>query len=79
MKLIIDENVSYGVVEQLRKQGWEVIALTEEKGGSIDDQDIYQLALRENALLITRDYHFTNPLRFPSVRQKVLFISDTAT
>lgn len=66
MKLVVDENVSYSVVNQLRQQGWQVMTLTEEKGGSIDDQDIYQLALRENALLITRDYHFTNPLRFPA-------------
>ncbi|MBI5360712.1 MAG: DUF5615 family PIN-like protein [Planctomycetes bacterium] len=64
MKLIIDENVSYCVVEQLRRQSWKIIAVTEQ-AKHLSDNDIYLLARRERAVIITRDYHFTNWVRFP--------------
>jgi predicted nuclease of predicted toxin-antitoxin system len=66
MKLIIDENVSYGVVNVLRTKKWEIIAIADKKNKTIIcDNDIYKLALQEKAIIITRDYHFTNPIRFP--------------
>lgn len=64
MKLIIDENVSYCVVEQLRKQSWKIIAVTEQTK-HLSDNNIYLLARRERAVILTRDYHFTNWVRFP--------------
>lgn len=66
MKLLIDENVSYYVVEYLLARGWEVIAALDLKNAPLTDKAIYQLALREKAIIITRDYHFTNPIRFPT-------------
>ena len=32
----------------------------------LKDNIIWELAVREKAVLITRDYHFTNTVRFPS-------------
>ena len=38
------------------------------------DDDVYALALREQAVLITRDYHFTNPIRFPVGKNIIIYI-----
>ncbi len=66
MKCIIDENVSYSLVETLRKKGWTVIAISEREHSGIGDDEIYRMATEEKAVLITRDHHFTNPVRFPT-------------
>ena len=58
------KNVSFSVVRKLRALGYNVIAIAEEYA-SIKDQSIYEMAIREKAILITRDYHFTNSLRYP--------------
>ena len=70
MKIVVDENVSYGLVERLRVIRYDVISVSElaERGSS--DEDIYDLILREQAILVTRDYHFTNPVRFPTDKTK---------
>ena len=64
MKFIVDENVSFSVVRGLRELGYNVIAIAEEYV-SIKDQSIYEMAIKEKAILITRDYHFTNSFRYP--------------
>lgn len=66
MKIAIDENVSYGLVERLRMMGYDVISISELAKRGTSDKDIYALILREHAILVTRDYHFTNPVRFPT-------------
>lgn len=66
MKIILDESVSYGLGEILRKGGHEVIAIAETPTSGINDENIFKLALKNKAVLITRDYHFTNEVRFPS-------------
>jgi len=64
MRFIVDENVSFGVVKELRASGHAVIAIAEGHTG-MKDNEIYEMVIREKALLITRDFHFTNSLRFP--------------
>ncbi|RLG29671.1 hypothetical protein DRN97_11500 [Methanosarcinales archaeon] len=66
MRIVIDENVSYGVVERLRMKGHDVIPISELPARGISDEDVYALTVREQAVLVTRDYHFTNPIRFPA-------------
>jgi len=66
MRIVIDENVSYGVVELLRMIRYDVISISEMPERGMSDEAIYALILREEAVLITRDYHFTNPVRFPA-------------
>ena len=66
MKLVIDENVSYGLVKVLRDAGNEVISIAEFAKRGVSDISIFTLVKESNAVLLTRDYHFTNPIRFES-------------
>ncbi len=66
MKIILDESVSYGLADVLRETGHEVTAIADTHTSGITDVEIFSLTVKNKALLITRDYHFTNPLRFPS-------------
>lgn len=65
MKIIVDENVSFGVVSFLRDKGYDVIAIAEDSSG-LSDAYVFELVKKERGALITRDHHFTNSLRFPS-------------
>jgi len=41
----------------------------------IGDEEVFRIASEQKALLITRDYHFTNPLRFPPQKTRgIIFI-----
>ncbi|MDI6791358.1 MAG: DUF5615 family PIN-like protein [bacterium] len=64
MKLVIDENVSYGLVTTLRSLGYEVIAIAELSDRGMKDTSIFDISGKGGAVIITRDYHFTNPFRF---------------
>ena len=66
MNLVVDENVSFSIVEDLRRQGHNVVAICETSGVPLSDEAIYELVKRHNAILITRDHHFKNTLRFPT-------------
>lgn len=70
MKIVVDENVSYELVERLRMTGYDVISTSELTERGMSDGDIYALVLREQAILITRDHHFANPIRFPAEKTK---------
>ncbi|MBT9163405.1 MAG: hypothetical protein DDT24_00312 [Chloroflexi bacterium] len=70
MKIVVDENVSYELVDRLRTGGHAVISMSELADRGMLDEDIYAFMLREQSVLITRDYHFTNPLRFPTEKTK---------
>lgn len=65
MKIVVDESVSYGLVAVLRKSGHSVIGIAEGTTSGIIDEEIFNLAMESSAVLITRDYHFTNAVRFP--------------
>ena len=66
MTIVVDESVSYGVVSYLRNLGYNVIAIAEPSTSGLKDPDVFQIVKTENAILITRDNHFTNNIRFPS-------------
>lgn len=71
----MDENVSYGLVERLRNTGHYVIAMAETEGRGTEDASVFEIACREKAVLITRDYHFTNPFRFaPEKTEGIIYI-----
>ncbi len=70
MKIVVDENVSYGLVERLRMRGYDVISTSELPKRGILDEDIYTLILREQAIFVTRDHHFADPIRFPAGKTK---------
>ena len=65
MKIVVDESVSFGVVSFLRDESYDVIAIVEDSSG-LKDKNVFSLVKKEKGILITRDHHFTNNLRFPS-------------
>jgi predicted nuclease of predicted toxin-antitoxin system len=65
MKIIVDESVSYGLAAVLRTSGHIVTSIAESATSGIADEEIYNLAIQEQAILVTRDFHFSNPLRYP--------------
>ena len=75
MKIVVDESVSYGVVTCLKESNFEVIAIAEAATSGLKDQEVFELVKKEKAVLITRDHHFTNSLRYPPGETKcVIFI-----
>jgi len=65
MKIVIDESVSYGIVSYLRNEGYSVIAIAEQHTSGFEDEEVFDIVIREQAAFFTRDHHFTNSLRFP--------------
>lgn len=70
MIFIVDENVSYSVVDSLRMLSYEVISIAEKGHSGTKDEKVYKLTVENKAVLITRDFHFTNNFRFPSKNTK---------
>jgi len=66
MKIVLDESVSYGLAEALLRSGHQIVAIAEAATSGKTDEEVFALACDGKSVLITRDYHFTNPLRFPS-------------
>jgi len=64
VKFIVDENVSYLAVLELRFRSHQVISISEGEFSGSRDQEIYNLMIREDAVLVTRDFHFTNSFLF---------------
>ena len=64
MKILLDENVSLRLAADLWKDGHEVFAIAESAERGMRDEEIWALACRGPRLLITRDYHFTQPARY---------------
>ncbi len=69
MKCILDESVSYGLAEVLRSKGYSVTAIAESSTTGIADTEVFKLVAADCAVLIARDAHFTNAVRFPSEKQ----------
>lgn len=75
MKFIVDENISLAVVNLLKSLTQELIYVADKDYVGMSDTKVFELAVRENAWLITRDYHFTHPIRFPSDKlQGIIYI-----
>lgn len=66
MRIVLDESVSYGLAEVLLRDGHQIIAIAESATSGNTDEEVFTLACESKSVLITRDYHFTNPLRFPA-------------
>ncbi len=63
MKVLLDENVPLAVAVRLRQLGHEVSSFRESEQG-ITDEEVWRAVTEAPSLLVTRDHHFTNPLRF---------------
>jgi len=65
MFFLIDENVSFGLVECFRAKGYQVVSIVEAHAQGLSDNEIFTSAQKYKAVIITRDHHFTNPISFP--------------
>ena len=65
MKIVLDESVSFGLAEVLKRARHTVITIAGTSTSGITDDEIFKITVKNDAVLITRDYHFTNSLRFP--------------
>ena len=65
MRIVLDESVSYGLAEVLLRDGHQIVAIAESATSGNTDEEVFTLAGKSESVLVTRDYHFTNPLRFP--------------
>ena len=64
-RVVLDENVSLQVEGRLFDLGYRVLSVAKHPAKGMTDEAVFQLAVKNSALLITRDSHFTNPVRFP--------------
>lgn len=64
LNLVADENIPSELINLLRKDGHDVLAISEDEP-SISDDAIISLAKREKRVLITFDKHFANILLYP--------------
>ena len=62
--ILLDENVSLALASRLRSLGYNVEAMAEQATRGRVDEDVFGVARQTGAVLITRDAHFTNPIRF---------------
>ena len=65
---VLDESVSLLVGDRLKTLGFEVLAVAQQPGRGMPDEAVFALACVGQRILVTRDAHFTNPLRFPPAR-----------
>ena len=64
VEIVLDENVSLSLATSLRERGHKVWAVAETNRRGISDNLVWEEARKKQAVLITRDYHFTNSSRF---------------
>ena len=65
MKFLIDENVSGDVTPALRRAGHGVLTASEAGLRGKGDPEVFRRMVSDGRVLLTRDRHFTNPIRFP--------------
>ncbi|MCP4214814.1 MAG: hypothetical protein GY765_09160 [bacterium] len=57
MKFTADENIDTEIIEQLRRNGFEIVSISEEFAG-IADEEVLEIANKNNSVLITGDKDF---------------------
>ena len=67
-KVVLDENVSLQVSGCLHDLGYEVLAIVKHPQRGMNDRMVFDLVTAGRSILLTRDGHFTNPIRFPAVK-----------
>lgn len=65
MKFFADECIYFATIKMLRKLGYDVETVTEQKLESQDDEKIFEYAKKSNRILLTFDKDFGNIFRFP--------------
>jgi len=66
MRVLLDESCCLSLARVLRDDGHEVFSISETGRKGTEDDQVWDLTCRGPYLLVTRDYHFTNSVRFPA-------------
>jgi len=76
VKFIIDAQMPYGVAQNLREKGFDAIHTNDlpDKERTADNY-IRGISVKENRIVITKDYDFLNTHILKSVPQKLLIIT----
>lgn len=64
MKLKLDENLGSACAKLLKKAGYDVATIVEQKLSSAPDHRLIQVCKKERRCLVTLDLDFSNPLVF---------------
>jgi len=67
-RILLDENVSLSVAPRLHSLGFNVTAIADRQDRGLVDEEVFNAAIAQGAVLVTRDSHFTNPFRFDPAR-----------
>ncbi len=73
-KFLADENVSRSLTNFLRKLGYDIKDIKEERLFGILDEEIIRLAKKEDRIIITHDKEFGNILNNPTKFTKIIII-----
>ncbi|MDX1940635.1 MAG: DUF5615 family PIN-like protein [Saprospiraceae bacterium] len=74
MKILADENLNVLFVEDLRKEGYDVLSVREQLGG-ISDPEVAALAYEADSILITEDKDFGELIfAYKTVKITVVFL-----
>ncbi len=65
LKFLADENIAISLVKALRKVGYDVKDIKEEKMFGISDREVIAKAKEDERIILTHDKDFGNLLNFP--------------
>ena len=74
IKFLADENISRSLIEFLRKEGYDIKDIKEEKLYGISDEEVIRLALRDKRIILTHDREFGGVLNNPINFERVVII-----
>jgi len=70
IKFLTDENIAASLIKAIRKRGYDVKDIKEERLFGIEDNKILKIASKENRIVLTHDKDFANLLNFPLTSHK---------
>jgi len=68
MRIVADENLHEPISSYLKSLGYDVHCIRDSGLSGISDDEVYQLACRENRIIVTMDKDFSRMFRFPPER-----------
>ena len=66
MKILADENLFEPIIRYLRQLNHYLLSIRDEGLSGIKDDEVYQIACKENRVIITMDKDFSRFFRFPA-------------
>ena len=70
VKFLCDENISSSLAKSLRKKGYDVKDIKEEKLFGTPDSEIIKIAFKENRIILSHDKDFANLVSYKKSKHK---------